>query len=147
MRLGLHVGYWGLGVSGEDQQTLAREADRLGYDSIWAAEAYGSDAATVMAWLATNTEKAKIIYDILDASSFYKGHARKDSRSLMNITFRSPSEVLDEKFLAGAKSAGLDGLKGHRATGGIRASTYNAMTRAGCEALAQFMREFERTNG
>jgi phosphoserine aminotransferase len=94
-----------------------------------------------------NSEKAKIIYDILDASSFYKGHARKDSRSLMNITFRTPSEALDDKFLAGAKTAGLDGLKGHRATGGMRASTYNAMSREGCEALAQFMREFERTAG
>jgi phosphoserine aminotransferase len=94
-----------------------------------------------------NSEKAKIIYDILDASSFYKGHARKDSRSLMNITFRTPSEALDDKFLAGAKTVGLDGLKGHRATGGMRASTYNAMSREGCEALAQFMREFERTAG
>lgn len=60
MRLGLHVGYWGLGVSGEDQLRMAQEADRLGYHSIWAAEAYGSDAATVLAWLASNTERVGI---------------------------------------------------------------------------------------
>jgi F420-dependent oxidoreductase-like protein len=60
MRLGLHVGYWGLGVSGEDQLRMAQEADRLGYHSIWAAEAYGSDAATVLAWLASNTEQVRI---------------------------------------------------------------------------------------
>jgi F420-dependent oxidoreductase-like protein len=77
MRLGLHVGYWGLGVSGEDQQQLAKEADRLGYDSIWAAEAYGSDAATVMAWLATNTEKAKI------ASGIFQMPARTPAMTAM----------------------------------------------------------------
>ena len=60
MKLGLHVGYWGLGISGEDQLRMAQEADRLGYDSIWAAEAYGSDAATVLAVIAANTERAKI---------------------------------------------------------------------------------------
>jgi F420-dependent oxidoreductase-like protein len=60
MRLGLHVGYWGLGISGEDQLRMAQEADRLGYHSIWAAEAYGSDAATVLAWLASNTERVRI---------------------------------------------------------------------------------------
>ena len=52
MRLGLHAGYWGLGITGEEQLEMAKEADRLGYDSIWAAEAYGSDAATVLAWIA-----------------------------------------------------------------------------------------------
>jgi F420-dependent oxidoreductase-like protein len=77
MRLGLHVGYWGLGVSGEDQLQLAQEADRLGYDSIWAAEAYGSDAATVMAWLASNTEKAKI------ASGIFQMPARTPTMTAM----------------------------------------------------------------
>jgi phosphoserine aminotransferase len=94
-----------------------------------------------------NREKAKLIYDVLDSSKFYQPHARTDSRSLMNLTFRTPTPELDEKFLAEAKGAGMDGLKGHRATGGMRASTYNAFPRAGCEALAQFMREFERRNG
>ena len=94
-----------------------------------------------------NAEKAKIIYDVLDGSKFYKGHADKEARSLMNITFRTPNEETDAKFLKEATAAGLDGLKGHRSTGGMRASTYNAFPRAGCEALAQFMREFERKNG
>lgn len=94
-----------------------------------------------------NQEKAKIIYDVLDASSFFKGHADKAARSLMNITFRTPSPELDEKFVKEAKAAGLDGLKGHRSTGGMRASIYNAFPKAGCQALADFMREFERKNG
>ena len=94
-----------------------------------------------------NQAKAGLIYDVLDSSRFYKPHARADSRSLMNITFRLPSEELEEKFVKDAKAAGMDGLKGHRSAGGIRASTYNAFPRAGCEALAAFMREFERKNG
>lgn len=94
-----------------------------------------------------NAEKAKLIYDVLDSSKFYKGHARPDSRSLMNITFKCPSPELDEKFQKEAGAQGLDGMKGHRSTGGMRASVYNAFPRAGCEALAQFMREFERKNG
>src|SRR6058998_2101535 len=60
MRLGLNIAYWGLGLSADEQLELVREAERLGYHSIWAAEAYGSDAATVLAWLASNTERARI---------------------------------------------------------------------------------------
>jgi F420-dependent oxidoreductase-like protein len=77
MRLGLHVGYWGLGVSGDDQQRLAKAGDELGYDSIWAAEAYGSDAATVMTWLATNTKSAKI------ASGIFQMPARTPAMTAM----------------------------------------------------------------
>jgi F420-dependent oxidoreductase-like protein len=77
MRLGLHVGYWGLGVSGDDQLRLAQAGDELGYDSIWAAEAYGSDAATVMAWLAANTKKAKI------ASGIFQMPARTPAMTAM----------------------------------------------------------------
>jgi F420-dependent oxidoreductase-like protein len=76
-RLGLHVGYWGLGVSGEDQLRLAQTADGLGYDSIWAAEAYGSDAATVMAWLAASTENARI------ASGIFQMPARTPAMTAM----------------------------------------------------------------
>lgn len=94
-----------------------------------------------------NAEKAKLIYDVLDSSAFWKPHAQKDSRSLMNITFRLASEALDDKFIAEARAAGMDGIKGHRATGGMRVSIYNAFPKAGCEAMAQFMREFERKNG
>ncbi len=91
-----------------------------------------------------NEEKAKIVYDQIDSSDFYKGHAEPGSRSLMNVTFRLPSEELEKTFAKEATAEGLDGLKGHRSVGGIRASIYNAFPKAGVLALAEFMREFER---
>ncbi len=94
-----------------------------------------------------NIEKAKIVYDVLDRSSFYKGHAKKEDRSLMNITFRCPTPALDDQFCAEAAKNGLDCLKGHRTAGGMRASLYNAMPKAGAKVLADFMVEFERTRG
>jgi len=92
-------------------------------------------------------EKAQLLYDAIDATSFYRGHADPDCRSIMNVTFRLPSEELEKKFTAEATAQGLDGLKGHRSVGGIRASIYNAFPRAGVEALVSFMRDFERGNG
>jgi phosphoserine aminotransferase len=94
-----------------------------------------------------NVEKAQKIYDAIDATDFYRGHAAPDARSIMNVTFRLPSEDLEKKFAVEATAAGLDGLKGHRSVGGIRASIYNAFPVEGVAALTQFMREFERTNG
>jgi phosphoserine aminotransferase len=94
-----------------------------------------------------NEEKAKMLYDAIDATDFYRGHADPDSRSMMNVTFRLPSEDLEKKFSSEATAAGLDGLKGHRSVGGIRASIYNAFPREGVEALVAFMKEFERENG
>jgi phosphoserine aminotransferase len=94
-----------------------------------------------------NEAKAKLIYDAIDATDFYRGHADPDSRSLMNVTWRLPSEDLEKKFCNEATAAGLDGLKGHRSVGGIRASIYNAFPREGCEALVAFMKDFERGNG
>jgi len=94
-----------------------------------------------------NIEKANLIYAAIDATSFYRGHADPDCRSIMNVTFRLPSEELEKKFATEATAQGLDGLKGHRSVGGIRASIYNAFPRAGCEALVSFMRDFERKNG
>jgi phosphoserine aminotransferase len=94
-----------------------------------------------------NEAKAKLLYDAIDATEFYRGHADPDSRSTMNVTFRLPSEDLEKKFANEATAAGMDGLKGHRSVGGIRASIYNAFPRAGCEALVEFMKEFERKNG
>jgi phosphoserine aminotransferase len=94
-----------------------------------------------------NIRKAKHVYDVLDASGFYKGHAVPEARSLMNLTFHCPTAELDDKFCKESTSAGLDGMKGHRATGGMRASMYNAMPEAGCKALGEFMCEFERKNG
>lgn len=94
-----------------------------------------------------NEAKAKLIYDALDGTRFYEPHARPEARSLMNITFRLPSDALTDKFVKEAASAGLDGLKGHRSVGGIRASVYNAFPKEGCKALADFMREFAKKNG
>lgn len=95
-----------------------------------------------------NRKKAGLIYDVMDSrSSFYRGHAQKDSRSLMNITFRLPDEDLENRFVAEASGQGFIGLKGHRSVGGIRASIYNAMSREGCERLAAFMEDFHKHNG
>ena len=94
-----------------------------------------------------NEAKAKLIYDAIDQTDFYRGHADPDSRSVMNVTFRLPSEDLEKKFASEATAAGMDGLKGHRSVGGIRASIYNAFPREGCEALVEFMKEFEKKNG
>jgi len=95
-----------------------------------------------------NIAKAQLIYDAIDQSGgFYRGHAEKGSRSLMNVTFRLPSEELEKAFVAEATKAGLDGLKGHRSVGGLRASIYNAMPQEGCQALRDFMLDFQRKNG
>jgi len=111
----------------------------------------------VMKWLATqgglvgiekaNQRKAAKLYAEIDRTGFYRGTARPDSRSLMNVTFRLPSEDLEATFAKESASAGLDGLKGHRAVGGMRASIYNAFPEVGVDALVSFMREFERRNG
>ena len=94
-----------------------------------------------------NKEKAQLLYDAIDATPFYRGHADPDSRSIMNVTFRLPSEELEKRFAQEATAEGLDGLKGHRSVGGIRASIYNAFPRDGVETLVSFMKEFERKNG
>jgi phosphoserine aminotransferase len=94
-----------------------------------------------------NARKAAKLYAQIDRTGYYRGHAHKDARSRMNVTFRLPSEELEKKFAKEATAAGLDGLKGHRSVGGIRASIYNAFPEAGVDALVEFMKEFERTNG
>jgi len=94
-----------------------------------------------------NERKAAKLYAEIDRSGFYRGIAQTESRSLMNITFRLATEDLDKLFVQEAEGAGLDGLKGHRAVGGIRASIYNAFPEEGVEALVAFMREFERRHG
>jgi phosphoserine aminotransferase len=95
-----------------------------------------------------NVRKAKLLYDAIDASGgYYRGHARSDSRSRMNVTFRLPSEELEKAFVKRATAEGLDGLKGHRSVGGLRASIYNALPIDGVEALVQLMKEFQRSNG
>ncbi|HAK05073.1 MAG TPA: 3-phosphoserine/phosphohydroxythreonine aminotransferase [Firmicutes bacterium] len=96
---------------------------------------------------AHNEKKAGLIYDYLDQSKLFKGTVRKDSRSLMNVCFRTPDETLNEQFIAEAKKAGFDNLKGHRSVGGMRASIYNAMPIEGVEALVEFMKQFEKVHG
>jgi phosphoserine aminotransferase len=93
-----------------------------------------------------NESKAGLLYDFLDQSEFFRGTAQRDSRSLMNVCFRAPNEELEAKFVSEATKRGLDGLKGHRSAGGMRASIYNACPRASVEALVAFMKEFERAN-
>lgn len=94
-----------------------------------------------------NEEKAKLLYDVIDRSGFYRGTAQKESRSLMNVTFRLASEELEKRFLSEAQKNGLGGLKGHRSVGGCRASLYNAVGLDSVKALVSFMEEFERKNG
>ena len=95
-----------------------------------------------------NVEKAKLLYDAVDGSGgFYRPHAKPGSRSNMNVVYRLPSEELEAKFVTEARKQGLDGLKGHRSVGGIRASIYNAFPKKGVEALVSFMKDFQRANG
>ncbi|MBI3993919.1 MAG: 3-phosphoserine/phosphohydroxythreonine transaminase [Candidatus Lambdaproteobacteria bacterium] len=111
----------------------------------------------VLEWLKTqggvpaievrNQRKAATLYAILDASSFYRGHAHTPDRSIMNVTFNLPTPELEARFLREAEAQGLYALKGHRALGGVRASLYNAMSEDGVAALADFMRTFEQRNG
>ncbi len=111
----------------------------------------------VMAWLKRqgglaamaerNARKAALLYAEIDRTGFYRGHARAECRSRMNVTFRLPTEALEARFVEEAAAAGFDGLKGHRSVGGLRASIYNAFPEAGVQALVDFMRDFERAHG
>jgi len=94
-----------------------------------------------------NQAKARILYDAIDASGFYKGTAETNSRSLMNVTFRLPDEALEQQFVEQALKNSMGGLKGHRSVGGCRASIYNATPLAAIEALVDFMKQFEQKNG
>lgn len=95
-----------------------------------------------------NAEKANLLYGAIDGSGgFFRAHARPGSRSNMNVTFRLPSEDLEKRFVSEATSQGLDGLKGHRSVGGVRASIYNAFPRQGVETLISFMKDFQGKNG
>ncbi len=93
-----------------------------------------------------NREKAELLYQAIDAGDYYRGHAERDSRSLMNVAFTLPTTVLEQKFVAEATAAGLSGLKGHRSIGGCRASIYNAFPREGVVRLVEFMNAFAAAN-
>jgi len=94
-----------------------------------------------------NQRKAGKLYAEIDRTGFYRGTARKEDRSLMNVTFRMATEELEKAFVKESTAAGFDGLKGHRSVGGMRASIYNAFPEEGIDALVSFMREFERKHG
>jgi phosphoserine aminotransferase len=94
-----------------------------------------------------NERKAKVLYDELDRTAFWQPHADRDSRSLMNVTFRLPTEDLEKLFVKESTAAGFDGLKGHRSVGGLRASIYNAFPEQGVKDLVEFMKEFEKKHG
>jgi phosphoserine aminotransferase len=94
-----------------------------------------------------NVAKAKLLYDLLDASGFYLSPVRKEDRSRMNVPFKLRDESLDAEFLKGAEAHGMIQLKGHRSVGGMRASIYNAMPVEGVKALVEYMRDFERRHG
>jgi phosphoserine aminotransferase len=95
-----------------------------------------------------NCAKAKLLYDVIDQSGgFYQGHAQKDCRSIMNVSYRLANAELDGPFLKQAEQRGLTALKGHRSVGGCRASIYNAMPVEGVETLRDFMLEFQKKNG
>jgi phosphoserine aminotransferase len=93
-----------------------------------------------------NAAKAAVLYEFLDQSDLFRSSVDAGSRSLMNVCFRTPSEELDTRFVTEATARGLDGLKGHRSAGGMRASLYNACPPESVEALVSFMKEFERAN-
>ena len=104
---------------------------------------YLLDQGGLEAMARRNEEKAKLLYDFLDASKLFTGAVRKEDRSLMNVPFVTPSKEQDAEVVAAAKAAGFDNLKGHKSVGGLRASIYNAMPREGVEALVEFLKQYE----
>jgi len=114
----------------------------MGLTAKWALSQGGLGAVR-----AANERKAGKLYAEIDRTGFYRGTAQTDSRSLMNVTFRLANENLEKTFVKESTAAGLDGLKGHRSVGGMRASIYNAFPEDGIDALVEFMREFEKRNG
>ena len=135
-------------------RTIAENGSMANTPNTWGVYMIGlvcdwlKEQGGVAAMQVRNEEKAAILYDAIDTSDgFYGGHADRNCRSVMNVTFRLPSEELDESFCAEAEALGLDGLRGHRSVGGIRASIYNAFPREGVEALISFMKDFASRNG
>ena len=136
-----------------DYKALAEENSLLNTPPCWSVYILG----LVLKWIEKlgglkaiqerNQKKASLIYQVIDASGgFYRGHAMAD-RSVMNITFRLPTEVLEDQFVSESKKAELIGLKGHRSVGGLRASLYNALSVESAGELARFMQEFQKKNG
>ena len=104
---------------------------------------WAEDEGGLAALAAQNREKAAVLYGLLDSSRVFIPHAEPASRSIANVTFRCATKELDEEFIAGARARGIEGVRAHRSTGGMRASIYNAVTLEAVQALAAYMREFE----
>ena len=131
-----------------ENESMANTPNTFGVYVVGLVMDWLKEQGGVTAMQVRNEEKAAILYDAIDASDgFYAGHANRDCRSVMNVTFRLASEELDEKFCAEAEAAGLDGLRGHRSVGGVRASIYNAFPREGVVELVSFMKDFASRNG
>ena len=136
-----------------DYRTYAKNGSRPNTPPVFAVYVLGlvcqwlrDSVGGLAAMNSHNVAKAKLLYDVLDASGgFYAGHARRECRSAMNVTFRLPDETLEKAFIKGATERRLVDLKGHRSVGGIRASIYNAMPLSGVESLRDYMLEFQRS--
>ena len=130
-----------------DEKSLYNTPNTWGIYMVKLVTDYLLEIGGIHAMQKINEEKAGLIYNKLDASDFYTKVAQKESRSIMNVVWRLPSEELEEKFVSEAKKANFIGLKGHRSVGGIRASIYNAVPLESVKALVDFMGEFESKNG
>lgn len=129
-----------------DQHSLANTNNTFAIYMMKLVLEWLRDEGGVAAIEARNEAKAKILYDVIDNSDFYIGAAHAAHRSVMNVTFNLANNDLLDEFLAGADANGLYALKGHRNVGGARASIYNAMPVAGCQALADYMQEFAKSH-
>lgn len=137
-----------------DYRNIAENNSMANTPNTWAIYMVGlvcdwlKEQGGVTAMQKRNIEKAGILYHALDTSDgFFTGHADRDVRSVMNVTFKLPTAELDEQFCSEAEKQGLDGLRGHRSLGGVRASLYNAFPREGVTALVDFMQDFVQKNG
>ncbi len=131
-----------------ENHSMANTPNTWGIYMIDLVCAWLKDQGGVAAMKTRNEEKAAILYDRIDRSDgFYAGHANRNCRSVMNVTFRLPSPELDKMFCEEASAIGLDGLRGHRSVGGVRASIYNAFPRKGVEVLVDFMDDFAARKG
>ena len=137
-----------------DYRKIAENDSMLNTPNTWGLYLTGlvcdwlEEMGGVVTMAAQNEEKARILYDAIDSSDgFYRGFASREARSLMNVTFKLPSEELEETFCSVAESNGMYGLKGHRSKRGIRASIYNAFPKEGVEALVELMSDFPQKNG
>lgn len=133
--------------------THAEESSLYNTPNTWAVyflklvTEYVESLGGVPAMQKINEKKAATLYDVIDSSDFWRCPVEKRSRSIMNVVWRLPSEELEEMFVKESKSAGFEGLKGHRSVGGLRASIYNAVTQEAVDALVAFMKDFEAKHG